>query len=62
MQACHPNYVQAPTLLAYVFSHIQRTKIYVIVKPVRADALERRIQRTYANLLPSAHTGLLRRP
>jgi hypothetical protein len=43
MQACHPNYVQAPTLLAYVFSHIQRTKIYVIVKPVRADALERRI-------------------
>ena len=43
MQACRPNYVQAPTLLAYVFSHIQRTKIYVIVKPVRADALERRI-------------------
>ena len=56
MQACHPNYVQ-PTLLAYVFSHIQRTKIYVIVKPVRADALERRIQRTYANLLPGAHTA-----
>ena len=56
MQAYHPNYVQ-PALLSYVFSHIQRTKIYVIVKPVRADALERRIQRTYANLLPSAHTA-----
>ena len=56
MQACHTNYVQ-PTLLAYVYRHIVNALIDGIVKPVRTDALERRIQRTYANLLPGAHTA-----
>ncbi len=28
-----------------------------IVIPVRTDAIERRFQRTYANLLPGAHTA-----
>ena len=56
MQACHTNYVQ-PTLLAYVYRHIVNALINGIVIPVRTDALERRIQRAYANLLPGAHTA-----